>query len=540
MFHKSSLTALTLLATISLIPLVAGFEAHVVNVTAKIEPPPCTEINFDTNAYGAAIPAGERINTEYVPWGVGISAFNFNRQHPDIALAFGSASPTGGDVDLGTPHTDFGGPGVGAGGASGAPGENKTLLANVLVVAENSADDNGDGLVDVPKSEEQGGKLIFLFDSPTRVNYIDLLDIDEEGAKIELYKNDFGLLAEIPVVALGDNSYQRVHIDRDGVRELRVILSGDGATDNMCFTPVPPEPMCNALSIGYWRNHEGCSQGEGESVWTSDVRTLSTQFSGVFSSYSGADICDNLWIPNCPRGNGYAARLCKAKAMALADELNTVSFRLNLDALIAGADDADPAFDNLGLDANSTVGEALGVVEAIIANPSSTTAQLRDAAYVAERIYAFYEDENPTRPMCVFPEGSGLGASSIQSGGPMNFGIVEQPSAVDETTGQETSGEERGTTEDETADHTTDGSATTTDERSANNEAGSMDETGSATTDNTETTEAATTTEEVIVPPPPPPAVEDNAETDSDATDPASRDRQRDPDPAHPDHPAGE
>ena len=166
-----------------------------------------------------------------------------------------------------------------------------------------------------------------------------------------------------------------------------------------------PPGQCNALSIGYWRNHEGCAGGLGESNWTAEVNDLSATFAGVFGSYTGAQICDNLWVPNCPKGNSAESKLCKAKAQALADELNVVSDRLQLNALLAGADDGSAAFDNLGLSANSTVQDALTAVEDILADPSSTRAELTDAAYVAERIYAFYEDENPIRPQCIFSDG---------------------------------------------------------------------------------------------------------------------------------------
>ena len=186
---------------------------------------------------------------------------------------------------------------------------------------------------------------------------------------------------------------------------------------------------CDALSIGYWRNHEGCDQGNGYSDWTTEVSVLSAgEFSGVFGTYSGQQICENLWIPNCPSGNGVDSKLCKAKAMALGDELNIVSGRLDLDALIAGADDGDQAFDDLGLSYGSTVRVALEVIEMVLSNPNSSTGDLTSAAYVAERIYAFYEDENPIYPACIF-EGYGQGGV----GEPFTSGItvsIEPPDGV--------------------------------------------------------------------------------------------------------------
>lgn len=62
----------------AVVPMIA-FEAHVINVTAKIEPIPCMLANFDNDALGDNILPGERIDNEYTPWGLGISAFNNNR-----------------------------------------------------------------------------------------------------------------------------------------------------------------------------------------------------------------------------------------------------------------------------------------------------------------------------------------------------------------------------------------------------------------------------------------------------------------------------
>lgn len=182
---------------------------------------------------------------------------------------------------------------------------------------------------------------------------------------------------------------------------------------NVTATIERPPVMCNALSIGYWKNHDGCAGGEGESVWTDEINDLSSsEFAHVFSSVTGQEICEALWIPNCPSGNGYSAKLCKAKAMALADELNVVSGRLSLDALLSGAADGNIAFDHIYLNANSTIQEALWKIEGVIAGVYGGVS-LTEAAYVAERIYAFYEDENPDVPYCVIDPIALLSGNSV-------------------------------------------------------------------------------------------------------------------------------
>lgn len=168
---------------------------------------------------------------------------------------------------------------------------------------------------------------------------------------------------------------------------------------------VDPEiNLCEARSQGYWGNHEGCSMGTGSSDWETEINDLSSTFSGVFGSTSGSQICDALHIPLCPSGGTTEGKLCRAENKLLADELNVVTGKIDINAIIAGADDGDSAFDDLGLTSLSRISVALAAIEAVLANASSTDMQIVDAGYVAERIYAFYEDENPESPMCLYDE----------------------------------------------------------------------------------------------------------------------------------------
>lgn len=157
---------------------------------------------------------------------------------------------------------------------------------------------------------------------------------------------------------------------------------------------------CPALSIGYWQNHEGCPVS---SDWTLEINDFSGNYlSGYFSGISGELICEKLAPSNCPAGGSLAGRLCRAEGKTLADISNLVAGNLDPSAVIAGADDGSLAFDNLGLTGNSTILEALQAMEAILADENHTSGQLSDVNHVGERIYTFYEDENPSYPACLF------------------------------------------------------------------------------------------------------------------------------------------
>jgi len=159
---------------------------------------------------------------------------------------------------------------------------------------------------------------------------------------------------------------------------------------------------CDARSLGYWANHDGCSKGTGESIHAQKVREISQGLMGAFASYTGEEICEALWMPNCGPGGVRAGRLCRARAHTLADISNIAAGVLDTAALIAAADDGTIAFDRLGLTPFSSVDEALTAIEIIILDPSASSIDLRHASYVAQRIYSFYEEENPFSPRCIY------------------------------------------------------------------------------------------------------------------------------------------
>lgn len=387
---------------IGMVVSLSAFEAHVLNVTATIEKRPCTEIGFDFDPHGALILPGQRIDNEYQTFGLLIFGENSVAPVENRAITFDSVSPTGGDIDLGAPNEDFGGPGVGVGGGQGEPGENSRTQNNLLIIAEDMTDATNDGLIDVPSDEEQGGELIFTFVDETSVDHIRLIDIEDAGVTIELFDGANNNFHTTHVPALGNNSSQKVLLNATGVKKMVVGFIGSGAADDVCFDPVEAPPICDARSPGYFANHEGCSQGTGSSVWTNEINNLSNMFFGVFGSYSGEQICQNLWQPNCRSGNSTQRRLCRSKRHTLADELNVASGHLHLDALLVGADDGSSAFDALGLTSTSTVRQALAMIEGVLASSSSTRRQIANAGHVAGRIYTFYEEENPDAPACIF------------------------------------------------------------------------------------------------------------------------------------------
>ena len=175
----------------------------------------------------------------------GVKVFGFNPNFGadvNAAVIFDSSNPPGIDFDLGTPNEAYGGPGIGAGGAS-----NDTALGNILIVADNLIDDNGDGLVDQPNDADYpGAYLEFDFsqlkkngNSTVTVNEVTIMDVEkeegEDGTFIELSGPNLPLnLIAIPPT--GDNGVVVISgINLAGVDLMRVNLNGSAAVASVVY-----------------------------------------------------------------------------------------------------------------------------------------------------------------------------------------------------------------------------------------------------------------------------------------------------------------
>lgn len=170
---------------------------------------------------------------------------------PNSAVIFDSAMRTGGDSDLGTPNGDFGGPGTGAGGEMGQPFQNDQAHLNIMIVAEDLVDSDGDGLVDDPDDGTEFGMMLeFDFTTitepfvPDDVTVHSITTIDAEGTNpgaVMLYDAAGALISETPLVTTGDNGVTTVGIGLpgegvSGVARMVVVLNASSAIDDIEFT----------------------------------------------------------------------------------------------------------------------------------------------------------------------------------------------------------------------------------------------------------------------------------------------------------------
>ncbi len=186
----------------------------------------------------------------------------------NAAVIFDSANPTGQDPDLGTPNQNFGGPGVGSAGVGG-PFVNNTALGNLLIVAEDLVNNNGDDLVDDPDDVDAVGSMInFGFTGvgvgTVSVSSITLIDVesDEPEAIVEFFDAAMVSLGSVSLPIVGDNGVAVVALDSGpGVAFMDVVLNGSGAIDNIVFTPDEPGVITIGDYVWCDQNDDGVQDG---------------------------------------------------------------------------------------------------------------------------------------------------------------------------------------------------------------------------------------------------------------------------------------
>lgn len=168
------------------------------------------------------------------------------------------------DRDLGTPHMDFGGPGIGDGGAAGGLYPNTTALGNLLVLAKDLVDSNGDGLIDDPDDADVPGFVEFDFSNVGKgkgagtvtINSVTIMDVelDENEVPALIEMSGPGILTSTIAQFNTDNGGVATvsGINLSGVRKLTVHVKGSSALASVVFQE--DEPGLCWITTGGFQN----------------------------------------------------------------------------------------------------------------------------------------------------------------------------------------------------------------------------------------------------------------------------------------------
>jgi hypothetical protein len=249
--------------------LIVALSALLLLITGKANATgscPLVTLDFDT------LSAGDYVTNQLkAAFGVTISATSNNGFTPNgAARIFDSAVPTGGDTDLGSPNEVCvgGGPGVGQGGVPGSQYENCEPLNKVLIIQTGKQNEN-----DPPNDNRFGGTITFVFDVPSFIQDLAILDIDENNpvkVKVSQSREDeehfsfrckfiscgcllLTLLIRLTQVTTNDNDEMefttattkdngllRLSINIGNVKTLVVTFPGSGAIAEVNYTRCDP------------------------------------------------------------------------------------------------------------------------------------------------------------------------------------------------------------------------------------------------------------------------------------------------------------
>lgn len=188
------------------------------------------KLDFEKDALDNPITSGQVIDDEYALWGVTVDAYNRHRTF-DLAMAFDSANPTGGDGDLATP---------------GYHPTNTLSYGNMLILAERDeggvADDEGRSFP---------GYLRFTFDQVYRSASVVLIDAEEHGGTVELLL-DGEVQRTVSIDGVGDNSVQMLLLGGTAFDTLQVNPAGSIAVAEVVVSiarqvPEPASLMVSSL-----------------------------------------------------------------------------------------------------------------------------------------------------------------------------------------------------------------------------------------------------------------------------------------------------
>ena len=212
------------------------------------------------------------------------------------------------DQDIATPHEDFGGPGIGIGGAAGGLFPNDTPLGNILILARNLRDNDGDGLVDDPDDADVPGYHNFDFrgikkgkSSSVTINSVTIIDVDlSEGedpgliilsgpgiptATISVFDTENGGVATIDGIGLA------------GVDNVRVEVLGSSAFAEIVFDERVPS-TCWITTGGF--HNAGVQSGGKDYTFGGNVGPPPSGSWEVIDHNTGENFhSNNVSITNC-------------------------------------------------------------------------------------------------------------------------------------------------------------------------------------------------------------------------------------------------
>jgi hypothetical protein len=201
-------------------------------------------------------------------------------------VLYNTSSPHPNDLDLGTPNTLYGGPGINSDDPDGYEVTNNRSIGNIVVVQT-----PGDGF---PNDYLLSDSIVFEFSEPVFLESAIVVDFEADqiasGGGIFLYDEDGALISFTAALGDGnDNSMNEVVLQTPGVAKMKLyygtVIPASGGISSICYTYVPCE-------TGGVTTFDACNEVDVLCQDTTiNVNECVTQ---VIRTFSAVDACDNI------------------------------------------------------------------------------------------------------------------------------------------------------------------------------------------------------------------------------------------------------
>lgn len=181
-------------------------------------------LDFSSDGEGKMLATGDVPGDRFARYGLTITSNDPRRFQPRI---IDTDKPSAANSNLGSPHQDFGGPGVGGGGRSRSSGENNMPLGNVIALTETVA---------APEDEDASAELVANWVTPVHLNRLRLEQITTAGGQAVTYNAAGTVIGRHEIGAPDDDQKLTVELDDDEVSRIDLVLADHRAVALLDYT----------------------------------------------------------------------------------------------------------------------------------------------------------------------------------------------------------------------------------------------------------------------------------------------------------------
>lgn len=181
-------------------------------------------LDFSSDGEGKMLATGDIPGDRFARYGLSITTDDPQQFQARI---IDTDKPSAANSNLGSPHQDFGGPGVGAGGRSRGAGENNMPLGNVIALTATA---------DVASAEGAAAELVANWVSPVQLKRLRLEQMTRSGGYAVTYNATGEVIGRHEIGAAAPDQTLTVDINDDGVSRIDLVLADDRALALLDYT----------------------------------------------------------------------------------------------------------------------------------------------------------------------------------------------------------------------------------------------------------------------------------------------------------------